>query len=462
MSNEPTTADTNAEGAGAETTTRRPQGVRRLNRLPLFLGGGVLAALLLLMTLAIVDRTSLRSGAGADDDKAKHSATDSASALINGQPDGVIAAQPPDLGPNFNETTQPSRPISTPAPETAGEPPQEMPEDDRALRMATRIAEYEDERALENRRLRDRMETDALNANTSLALAGLDRKGDSSFNGQDAEDAQPVATSTTMALPGLVAPVQARSAAQAGVAVAGAQPMTAGEALAAIKSNGVAVTDDPNGQGKKAAFLESAGSLDTTDYLERVVQEPLSPFELKQGSVIPGILVTGINSDLPGRIIGQVSRNVYDSATGQYLLIPQGTKIFGRYDSDVSFGQQRVLVAWTRLVFPNGSAINIEGMAGTDQAGAGGFNDRVNNHWGRTIKSALLISVMGAGIENLTASNNSDSVADAIRSSFGDTFSTVAKKGVERSLAVQPTLEIRPGYRFLIVVDKDMILKPYG
>jgi type IV secretion system protein TrbI len=256
--------------------------------------------------------------------------------------------------------------------------------------------------------------------------------------------------------------MQARSAAQAGVAVAGAQPMTAGEALAAIKSNGVAVTDDPNGQGKKAAFLESAGALDTTDYLERVVQEPLSPYELKQGSVIPGILVTGINSDLPGRIIGQVSRNVYDSATGQYLLIPQGTKIFGRYDSDVSFGQQRVLVAWTRLVFPNGSAINIEGMAGTDQAGAGGFNDRVNKHWGRTIKSALLISVMGAGIENLTASKNSDDVADAIRSSFGDTFSTVAKKSVERNLAVQPTLEIRPGYRFLIVVDKDMILKPYG
>jgi type IV secretion system protein TrbI len=165
---------------------------------------------------------------------------------------------------------------------------------------------------------------------------------------------------------------------------------------------------------------------------------------------------------LPGRIIGQVSRNVYDSATGQYLLIPQGTKIFGRYDSDVSFGQQRVLVAWTRLVFPNGSAINIEGMAGTDQAGAGGFNDRVNNHWGRTIKSALLISVMGAGIENLTASKNSDDVAEAIRSSFGDTFSAVAKKSVERNLAVQPTLEIRPGYRFLIVVDKDMILKPYG
>jgi type IV secretion system protein TrbI len=461
MSNEPMTADTNAEGRGAEATTRRPQGVRRLNRLPIFLGGGALTALLLLMTVAIVNRTSLRSGTGADDDKARHSATDSASALINGQPDGVITAQPPDLGTNFNETVPPSRAARAPTPERAGKPPLDGPEDDRALRMATRIAEYEDERALENRRLRDRMETDALNANTSLALAGLDRKGGSSFAGPDAEDVQPVAA-TTMALPGLAASVQARSAAQVGVAVAGAQPMTAGEALAAIKSNGVTVTDDPNGQGKKAAFLESAGALDTTDYLERVVQEPLSPYELKQGSVIPGILVTGINSDLPGRIIGQVSRNVYDSATGQYLLIPQGTKIFGRYDSDVSFGQQRVLVAWTRLVFPNGSAINIEGMAGTDQAGAGGFNDRVNNHWGRTIKSALLISVMGAGIENLTASKNSDDVAEAIRSSFGDTFSAVAKKSVERNLAVQPTLEIRPGYRFLIVVDKDMILKPYG
>ena len=146
----------------------------------------------------------------------------------------------------------------------------------------------------------------------------------------------------------------------------------------------------------------------------------ISPFELKRGSVIPATLVTGINSDLPGRITAQVSQNVYDSATGHQLLIPQGAKLFGRYDSDVSFGQSRVLVVWTDIIFPNGSTLQIGGMAGTDSAGYGGFKDKVDNHYLRTFGSAILVALIGTGTDLLQPQDRSgigatDSAADAAR-----------------------------------------------
>lgn len=436
----------------------RAPGVRRLNRLPLIIGVSIALILLGLMTLALMNRTAIREGIDVASEESRRIAGDDASALTSGQPDGIISAEPIDLGPSFAETVE-SSDAATPSAVRPTATPTASPtiEDDRRARLASRIAEYEDERLMQQMQLEDRLETDALNSNTRLALPGLDG-AQNPRNGQGpTTNAQAVATAG-VAFPGLPGPQATPTASPQGTG----QPLTAGEALAAIQGSRTAETGEASNEAAKAAFLEGAGRLDTSDYLQRSVQKPLSPYELKQGSVIPGVLVTGINSDLPGRIIGQVSRNVYDSTTGQYLLLPQGTKIFGRYDNDVAFGQQRVLVAWTRLVFPNGSSINIERMAGTDQAGAGGFTDRVNNHWGRTLSSALLISVIGAGVENLTDSGDSDDVADAIRDSFGDTFSSVATRSVERSLSVQPTLEIRPGYRFLIVVDKDMVLKPYG
>lgn len=442
--NEETTGETNAlQGDVAADYSRRSTGGKRLNRLPLYIGGAVVGGILLLMTVALVIRSSIGGADQSTEQESRQSAGDDASELTSGQTDGIISEEPASSPPAQTETAQ------SPYSETVTV----EPTDDREERMAARIAEYEDERMMQEMQLRDRLASDALNANMRLALPGLEVEGERTNSTASVNSAQALA-SANVAFPGLAAPLP--SAPGAG------QPLTATDALSAIKGGGTTGTADPNNQSAKAAFLENAGQLDTSDYLARSVQKPLSPYELKQGSVIPGVLVTGINSDLPGRIIGQVSRNVYDSTTGRHLLIPQGTKIFGRYDSDVSFGQQRVLAAWTRLIFPNGSSINIEGMAGTDQAGAGGFSDRVNNHWGKTLQSALLISVIGAGVQNLTDSGDSDDVADAIRESFGDTFSSVAQKSVERSLSVQPTLEIRPGYRFLIVVDKDMVLKPYG
>ncbi|WEZ86315.1 IncP-type conjugal transfer protein TrbI (plasmid) [Rhizobium sp. 32-5/1] len=216
---------------------------------------------------------------------------------------------------------------------------------------------------------------------------------------------------------------------------------------------------DPNAQGAKEDFFNA--DLKELGYLPNRVVPQQSPFELKRGSVIPATLITGINSDLPGRITAQVSQNVYDSATGHRLLIPQGTKLFGRYDSKVSFGQKRVLVVWTDIIFPNGSTLQIGGMSGTDAQGYGGFNDKVNNHYFRTFGSAVLIALIGTGIDMAVPQSSTlatqDTASDATRRNFAETFGRVADQTIQRNMDVQPTLEIRPGYKFNVLVDQDII-----
>ncbi|BBD41509.1 conjugal transfer protein TrbI (plasmid) [Aminobacter sp. Y103A] len=216
---------------------------------------------------------------------------------------------------------------------------------------------------------------------------------------------------------------------------------------------------DPNGQSPKEHFFNA--DLKEVGYLPNRVVPQQSPFELKRGSVIPATLITGINSDLPGRITAHVSQNVYDSATGHRLLIPQGTKLFGRYDSKVSFGQSRLLVVWTDIIFPNGSTLQIGGMAGADAQGFGGFHDKENNHYWRTFGSAALIALIGTGIDTSLPESSTlatqDTASDAARRNFAESFGRVAEQTISRNLNVQPTLEIRPGYKFNILVDQDIV-----
>ncbi len=216
---------------------------------------------------------------------------------------------------------------------------------------------------------------------------------------------------------------------------------------------------DPNGQSSKENFFNA--DLKDLGYLPNRVVPQQSPYELKRGSVIPAMLITGINSDLPGRITAQVSQNVYDSATGHHLLIPQGAKLFGRYDSKVSFGQSRVLVVWTDIIFPNGSTLQIGGMAGTDAQGYGGFHDKVNNHYWRTFGSAALIALIGTGIDASLPESSTlttqETASDAARRNFAESFGSVAEQTISRNLNIQPTLEIRPGYKFNVLVDQDVI-----
>ncbi len=204
-------------------------------------------------------------------------------------------------------------------------------------------------------------------------------------------------------------------------------------------------------------------------HLNSRLESPNSRFELRAGSVIPGVMVSGISSELPGQIIGQVSQNVYDTATGKYLLIPQGTKVIGLYSSDVSFGQDSVLVAWQRLVFPDGKALDIGSMPGADNAGYAGFRDQVDHHYARIYGSALLMSGIVAGItysQNTNQTNpygyNQPTAGSVLSQALGQQLGEVTSQMVSKNLNISPTINIRPGYRFNIIVIKDLTFKsPY-
>ncbi|WP_296081847.1 IncP-type conjugal transfer protein TrbI [uncultured Agrobacterium sp.] len=233
---------------------------------------------------------------------------------------------------------------------------------------------------------------------------------------------------------------------------------------AAMKSGLLGQYIDQNGQTSKEDFFNH--DIKDLGYLPNQVVPQLSPYELKRGSVIPATMITGLNSDLPGRISAQVSQNVYDSATGYRLLIPQGAKLFGRYDSKVSFGQERVLVVWTDLIFPNGSTLQIGGMSGTDAEGYGGFKDKVDRHLWRTFGSAALVAIIGTGIDMSMPESSTlvtqDTASDAARRNFAESFGRVAEQTISKTLNVQPTIRIRPGYKFNILVDQDIVFpQPY-
>ena len=215
---------------------------------------------------------------------------------------------------------------------------------------------------------------------------------------------------------------------------------------------------DLNHQDEKLAFQHPTHR---SYYLDSQVTAPVSPFELKTGTVIPGILIGAMNSDLPGEIVAQVSQNVYDTASGRHLLIPQGTRLYGHYDSKVAFGQDRLLVSWDRLIFPNASTLDLQGMSGHDQGGAAGYADRVNHHYGRIFGWALLTSVLSAGYQlsqpqqsSLLATQGSGQVAAA---AVGQQMATLGAQIAQRNLQVQPTIEIRKGYRMNVMVNKDIV-----
>lgn len=197
------------------------------------------------------------------------------------------------------------------------------------------------------------------------------------------------------------------------------------------------------------------------NYLQHQKTKALSPYELKAGWVIPAVLITSINSEIQGQVLAQVSQNVYDSITGKYLLIPQGTKIVGSYSSNILWGQSRLLVAWNKLIFPDGQSLILDNMQGVSSNGLTGFKDKVNNHYVRTFASAILLSSITAGVSLADNSNNDrESAKDKAISSAIEQMSQVAAEIIRKNMNIAPTLEIRSGYKFNIFVTKDIILEP--
>jgi type IV secretion system protein VirB10 len=216
-----------------------------------------------------------------------------------------------------------------------------------------------------------------------------------------------------------------------------------------------------NRQDAKEAFLTKAGEGATRN--QASLQLPASPYQVMAGTVIAAALVTGINSDLPGQVIANVTEAVYDTATGRHLLIPQGSRLMGRYDSQVSFGQRRVLLVWTRLILPDTSSVALDRLPGIDPAGYAGLEDGVDWHWDRILAGAALSTLLGMGAELAAPANSTDGnrIVIAGRDSTQDTINQVGQEITKRNASIQPTLTIRQGFPMRVMVSKDLILRPY-
>ncbi len=213
-----------------------------------------------------------------------------------------------------------------------------------------------------------------------------------------------------------------------------------------------------NGQDRKLAFVNAPVDRRTTSP-DRLAK-PASPFVVQAGTIIPGALITGIRSDLPGQITAQVTENVYDTPTGRARLIPQGARLIGIYDSQVAFGQSRVLLVWTRLLMPNGRSIVLERQPGADAGGYAGLQDEVDNHWFELFKAAALSTLLSVGTELGSSGNDSD-IIQALRRGAGDSLNQTGQQVVRRNLNIQPTLAIRAGFPVRVIVNRDLVLEPY-
>lgn len=205
----------------------------------------------------------------------------------------------------------------------------------------------------------------------------------------------------------------------------------------------------------RPAFLDRPAERRTLS-LQRLEVSP-SAAVLQAGSVIPAALITGIRSDQPGLVTAQVTENVYDSLTGRRLLIPQGARLIGDYETDIGFGQRRVLLAWNRLILPDGRSIVLERQPAADPSGYAGLEDGVDFHWGGVVKAALVSSLLGIGSE-LGSGSDSD-LARALRRGSQDSVGRAGEQVVSRELDIRPTLTIRPGFRLRVLVMRDIELE---
>jgi type IV secretory pathway VirB10-like protein len=409
------------------STGRRGAGVRRLNRIPLIIA----AIMLLLIGAAVVYTYQMRLAEmrrrAADREPKPEPAN--ISELFSGAPStGLIEAVRPERRAAAAPAPQPPAPVE---PRPPAPLPQQPQRDEAWEAFRRRQEELAAQRA---NRLRQ-----AIAAPTKLASG---QRTVPAANGTSVPEAPPAASGQLNAL------FLAEAARQRQL-IAGAN----GE-------------EDINRAEEKRAFLTDRAPQPTSEnYLTAGLDDPASPYEVKAGTVIPAIMIGGVISDLPGQILGQVSENVYDTATGRHILIPQGSKLVGTYDNAVTTGQERVLVAWTRIIYPDASSIDLGKMPGTDASGYAGFHDKVDNHFWKMFGNALLLSVFSAGVQISQGGQNSGADGltpqQTIAAGLGQQLGELGEELARRNSGIQPTLEIRPGYRFTVAVTKDMILRPW-
>ena len=409
-------------------------GVRRVNNLPLYLLGVAAAIFLVIVALVAMDRAnrkhaeeSARTGGNANG-----SASVFAQEIAGEGREGMIPAARIELA--GHEDMYPPNPDLTPVPPMprTGAPAQETAEAQRIRQL--KIQQFEE----------------ALRAKTSVSTQIPNR--------------------TAQQVPTKPAPVSAST-----------DPTEAyRERLASLRKSGLIAHDDldESGENGRTGNPERKPKDDIRDFdnreggdrrrLDSKPVPPRSPYSILTTFVIPATLITGINSTLPGQISGQVSQDVYDTATGQHLLIPQGTKLEGAYSSEVAYGQASVFVAWQRLVFPDGKTMDIGAMPGSNAAGYAGFTDQVNNHYMRLFGTALLMSAISAGVALSQSQNQvagtfgAPTTSSVLSATLGQQLGRVITQMISKNLNISPTLEIRPGYRFNVTVTKDLVFaRPY-
>lgn len=275
-------------------------------------------------------------------------------------------------------------------------------------------------------------------------------------------------------LTALSAPLGVKKASDSRAAGAAVQTAADGGQTPVILPGNTTITPeggyDPAAVKDKESFFDRAKA--DSSWILPNARTAGQPLELKAGGVIPAALVTGINSELPGQISAQVTQNVYDTAWGRHLLIPQGAKLTGVYDARVVYGQKRVLIAWNRVVFPDGSAVTLDAMPGADMSGYAGFTDEVDNHYFRIFGSAVLMSMVTGGMaytmDSLSgdSGNSNTNQAPTLQQEMGSALAAqmgqASMQILQKNLNIAPTLEIRPGYTFNVVVTKDVVFqRPY-
>ncbi|EJD3148823.1 conjugal transfer protein TrbI [Salmonella enterica] len=410
---------------------KKGKGVRRLNRLPLFVLGGLILLAVLGITYTFFARQAANVTAKPKD-----------APPINTVATPPVRPSGNDFVPAAGEPVMPTESATVPT-ETGGAAQQaaKQPPMSEAMQRRLRLIQQVEEKRLAKM-------DEALNGDGSVQAFNQHGAGNNANGVQQASAQQGV---------GRVNPQELMQQYLAGAGVGGGAPGGGMGGMGGMDGNSMAAE---NRQDQKRAFL--AGTPEADVYLANQRKAAVAPSqEVKAGTVIPGVMISGINSDLPGQIIGQVREGVYDSATGTQLLIPPGARLVGTYDSGVTLGQQRALVAWKRIIYPDGSSISIDGMPGADQGGYAGFYDKVNNHYFRIFGSGLLLSVFSAGIQlsQPQASNGENySSSQIIAGSLGQQMGQIGMQMAQRNMNIQPTLEIRPGYEFNVMVTKDIIL----
>ena len=397
-------------------------GVRRVNNLPLYLVGGAVGTFLLMMVLVGMDRAN-KSQATSQATPQKHADTTQLAESITGNRTGGMVPATVITPPT---PTIPAITIPIAMPDDLEKPP--LPERLKETASANPNAER-------IRQQKMQLFESAVKSKTAVPIPELKAHADNSDK----------RTKTLQRIDDANAAFTAR--------------------LAQLKDGG---------EGKPAAPRNDLKSFDATNKSDRwelgaQVEAPRTPYTLRAGFVIPATLISGINSDLPGQITAQVSQNVYDTATGNYLLLPQGARLVGSYTSNVAYGQSRVMVAWQRIVFPDGKTLDLGVMPGADGAGYSGFHDQVDNHYVRIFGSAILMSGITAGVSMSQNANSSSGVnaqptaSSALSEALGQQLGNVTAQMISKNLSISPTLEIRPGFRFNVMCIKDLVLaKPYS